>query len=174
MTYDPYANSFPTSKFELTLLDVDADRRLPDSAWAEQGNVSPAVAWTGLPVGTQSLLLTAFDPDAPIPGGFWHWLVKDLSASLPGLPAAAGTDDGSLPGGATHLQGSMGLARYAGVKPPPGTGTHRLYVCATALSIPSLAIPVDAGATALHIAAIPHTLARGIAIAISQAPPVSA
>jgi Raf kinase inhibitor-like YbhB/YbcL family protein len=170
MSHDPYANSFPTASFPLVLPDRDQDGRLPRSAWARYGNVSPTVRWSGLPAGTESLLVTAFDPDAPIPGGFWHWLVKDVPAGAEGLAAGAGADDASLPGAAVHLQGSMGLARYAGVNPPPGTGTHRLYVCATALSVASLEVAVDAGAAQLHIAAIPHTLGRGIAVATSQAP----
>ena len=154
MSYDPYANNFPTSAFEVTLPDADTTGHVPDVAWAKNGNVSPAVSWKGLPDGTQSLLVTAFDSDAPIPGGFWHWLVKDIPASTHGLPAGAGTEDGTLPGDACHLQGSMGQARYAGVNPPPGTGTHRLYICATALSTSRLAVKADAGAAQLHIAAI--------------------
>ena len=115
-------------------------------------------------------MLTAFDADSPIPGGFWHWLVTDLPADLTELPAGVGARDDTLPGAAVHRPGSMGALAFAGVNPPPGTGTHRLFVCATALDVPTLDLPVDAGPAQLHITAIPHTLGRGIAVATSQAP----
>lgn len=169
MTYDPYANSFPAPSFEVTLADVGPDGVLPDSAWAERGNKSPAVQWETLPVGTRSLMVTAFDPDAPIPGGFWHWLVQDVAADSDGLPVGAGVSDESLPGRASHKANGLGLRSYGGVNPPPGTGTHRLFVCVTALDVDHLEVPEDAGPSMLHIAAIGHTLGRGLAIATSTA-----
>ena len=170
MSYNPYANNVPAPSFELTLPEVSTSGALPDAAWATNADQSPAVRWGELPDGARSLLITALDPDAPIPGGFWHWMVKDVPAGTGGLDAGAGSSDQTLPAGATHLQGSMGQAAYAGVNPPPGTGTHRVFVCATALNVEQLPVPADAGAAQLHIAAIPHTLGRGIAIATSQAP----
>ena len=171
MSYDPYANNIPVPSFELTLPEVSTSGVLPDTAWATSANQSPAVRWGEPPDGTRSLLITAFDPDAPIPGGFWHWLIKNVPAgSGRGLDAGAGSSDQTLPAGAIHLQGSMGQAAYAGVNPPPGTGTHRLFLCATALDVEQIPVPADAGPAQLHIAAIPHTLGRGIAIATSQAP----
>ena len=171
MTYDPYASSFPATRFDLELPELAPDGRLPHTAWAQSGSRSPAVRWDTPPAGTQSIVLTAVDPDAPIAGGFWHWLVVDIPGSARGLEGGAGAADDALPAPARHLQASMGQPHYAGVRPPAGTGTHRLFVCATALDVPSLPVPVDAGAAQLQIAAIPHTLGRAIAIATSHAPP---
>ncbi len=173
MPYDPYATSFPAPSFAVSLPDLDADGALPPSAYARTGNRSPAVAWAALPAGTQSLMLTGFDADSPIPGGFWHWVVKDLPADVTGLGAGAGASDATLGGVARHRPTSMGQLSYAGVNPPPGTGTHRLFICVTALDIAVLEVPADASTTQLLIAAIPHTLGRGIAIGTSQAPAAS-
>jgi Raf kinase inhibitor-like YbhB/YbcL family protein len=170
LAYDPYATSFPTAGFAVDLPGLGADHRLARSAYAREGNRSPAVSWGDLPEGTSSLMITAFDADSPIPGGFWHWLACDLPPLPAGLGEGAGTSDATLPGDGRHLATSMGVPAYAGVNPPPGTGTHRLFVCVTALSAPALDVPVDAGAAQLLIAAIPHTLGRGIAVGLSDAP----
>jgi len=63
-------------------------------------NISPAVTWKDLPAGTQSLALMVHDADAPTGSGFWHWVVSNIPASANGLPAGAGTGQGTLPAGA--------------------------------------------------------------------------
>jgi Raf kinase inhibitor-like YbhB/YbcL family protein len=170
MPYDPYATSFPAPPFPVFLPELQDGDALPRSAYAREGNRSPRITWGPLPEGTRSLIVTAFDPDAPIPGGFWHWLVKDGRTHADGLAAGVGAPDGVLPGAAAHLRSSMGHAHYVGVDPPAGTGTHRLFVCAVALGVETLEVAADAGPAALYIAAIPHTLGRGIAVGTSQAP----
>ena len=114
-------------------------------------------------------MVTAFDADAPIPGGLWHWWVQDVAADCDGLPVGAGASDESLPGLASHRANGLGLRSYSGVNPPPGTGTHRLFVCVTALDVDHLEVPQDAGPSMLSIVAIGHTLGRGLAIATSTA-----
>ena len=48
-------------------------------------DVSPAIGWKGLPVGTKSIALICDDPDAPM--GTWvHWVLYNLPASVGGLP----------------------------------------------------------------------------------------
>ena len=158
MTYDPYALAFPAPAFTVTSTDVTDGGALPDSAYQPR-NESPELSWGPLPEGTRSLVVTAFDADAPIPGGLWHWAVKDIPATLSGLAHGGGAG--------TALVNDLGSTGYAGVNPPPGTGTHRLFICVTALAVESLEVPEDASRALLNITLIPHTLGRAILVGTS-------
>jgi Raf kinase inhibitor-like YbhB/YbcL family protein len=167
MTADPYANSFPTSNLTVSLPDL-AEGAFPRTAFSSESSAgqSPTVEWGELPEGTQSLLVTVFDPDAPVPGGFWHWIAV--------IPAAAGhlvagASGNGMPDGAIELPNSFGVAGYVGPNPPAGTGVHANAVAVTALSIPVSALPETPSTAMLHAAIIPSTVARGVAVATATA-----
>jgi len=91
-------------------------------------NRSPDLSWTPGPAGTAAYAVTMFDPDAPVAGGFWHWIAFDIpsaSDSLPGGLSAASPD-------ARQATNQMGDARYDGPCPPPGR-PHRYIVTVYAL-----------------------------------------
>ncbi|MEV8503970.1 YbhB/YbcL family Raf kinase inhibitor-like protein [Actinoplanes sp. NPDC051475] len=169
MEHDPYAKAFPVPAFPLTSSDFPPGGPLPPSAYAttDGPGESPALSWGPLPEGARSLVVTAFDADAPIPGGLWHWAVKDVPASVGGL--ARGAAD-RLPPGASHLANDLGHAAYSGAKPPPGTGTHRMFVAVTALDVDVLEVPRGASLAMLHILMIPHTVGRAVLVGTSVAP----
>ena len=60
-----------------------------------QGDLTPALAWDGVPEGTASLVLLVDDPDAPIEGSFVHWVLVNLD------PARQGIAEGEEPAEAT-------------------------------------------------------------------------
>jgi len=95
------------------------------------GNISPELRWSGVPPGTKSLVLTVHDPDAPVPGGWWHWVRFAIPASLHGLSAGA---PGSAAAGRDGTQ-SFGEARYGGPCPPPGDPPHHYDFVLQALDI---------------------------------------
>ena len=72
-------------------------------------DVSPPLAWTGVPNGAQSLVLIVDDPDAPDPAApqmTWvHWLLYNLPASLHALPEGLALRD--LP--RTEVFGPIGV-----------------------------------------------------------------
>ncbi|MFI6223374.1 YbhB/YbcL family Raf kinase inhibitor-like protein [Nocardia salmonicida] len=173
MSYNPYALAFPAVEFDLRSDDFENGGALPAACYSTDtgANQSPALAWSGLPAGTRSLVITAFDADAPIPGGLWHWVIKDVPAAAGSIKSNAGAGGGSeLPAGAVALTNDLGEAAYSGVQPPPGTGTHRLFVCATALSVDRLEIPDTASIAMLNIMMIPHTIGRAVIVGTSDAP----
>ena len=59
--------------FTLTSSTLTDDAPMPESATARAGSLSPDLTWEGFPERTASFMLTCFDPDAPIPSGWWHW-----------------------------------------------------------------------------------------------------
>jgi len=125
-------------------------------------NVSPRLSWSGAPEGTRSYCVTCFDPDAPTPSGFWHWVVVNLPAGITSLDAGAGADDDQLPEGAFHVRNDFGGSRYDGCAPPPGDVPHRYYFVVHAVDVDAL--PVDGSVSpavvSFHLAF--HTLARAI------------
>ena len=112
-------------------------------------NLSPALAWTGVPEGTESLALLMGDPDSQ-PPGFVHWVVYDIPPTVTGLPEGVPAT-GTLVDGT--LQGSNDFARFEGGVFPGGAainqigydgpcpgGSHRyvftLYALDTLLGLP--------------------------------------
>ena len=92
--------------------------------------------------------------------------MKDIPASLDSLASGAGADP-SEPG--TALVNSLGNRGFSGVNPPSGTGTHRLFIAAPALSVPVLEIPDGASAALVNVLMIQHTVGRGILVGTSTA-----
>ncbi len=103
---------------------------IPRKYTCDAENVSPPLAWTGLPQETKSLALIADDPDAPM--GTWvHWVLYGLPANLTSL------DEGAKEVGTPGVTDSRKTG-YGGPCPPRGS-THRyffkLYALDTALSL---------------------------------------
>lgn len=107
------------------------------------GNVSPLVRWSGAPAGTQSYVVTMYDPDAPTGSGWWHWTVANIPAEVRELPAGVGSAKGPLPVGATAVRGDAGSAGYFGACPPVGE-VHRYEIAVHALKVAHLDFPADA------------------------------
>jgi len=96
---------------------------IPAQYTADGADVSPPLAWSGIPEGTQSLALICDDPDAPM--GTWvHWVLYNLPATMTGLPENVSAD-AELAGGGLH--GVNDFRRYGYGGPAPPSGTHRYY-----------------------------------------------
>jgi Raf kinase inhibitor-like YbhB/YbcL family protein len=131
-------------------------------------DVSPHLAWSGAPEGTQSYAVTIYDPDAPTASGFWHWAVFNIPADVTELPTgASGT---SMPSGAVELRNDGGETGYAGAAPPPGHGTHHYHVVVHAVDVPSLDIPADASPAYLGFNLFSHTIGRAMIVPTYEVP----
>ena len=71
-----------------------------------------------MPQGTATLVLLADDPDAPVEGGFVHWVLINLD------PARQGIAEGEVPAEATAGANGFGQPGYLGPAPPPGDAPH--------------------------------------------------
>ncbi|MBL8930431.1 MAG: YbhB/YbcL family Raf kinase inhibitor-like protein [Kineosporiaceae bacterium] len=137
-------------------------RHVHDSTGGQ--NVSPQLSWSGAPEGTKSFCVTCFDPDAPTPSGFWHWLAVNIPASVTSLDAGAGADDEQLPDGAFHVRNDFGNQRYDGCAPPPGDMTHRYYFVVHAVDVDALPVDGSASPAVVSFNLAFHTLARAILV----------
>jgi Raf kinase inhibitor-like YbhB/YbcL family protein len=116
---------------------------IPARFTCEGEDLSPDLAWSGVPQGTRSLVLIVDDPDAPDPNApkmVWdHWLLYNLPPTSDGV--ASGVADSDLPAGTLHGLNSWGRTGYGGPCPP--IGRHRYFHILYALDtlLPDLGRP---------------------------------
>jgi Raf kinase inhibitor-like YbhB/YbcL family protein len=102
---------------------------IPKQYTCEDANVSPPLAWSGVPSNAKSLALIVDDPDAPDPAAplrVWvHWVLYNLPADTAGLEEAVQ----ELPAGTLEGLNDWGVTGYGGPCPPIGRHRyfHKLY-----------------------------------------------
>jgi len=107
----------------ITSTAFDEGGMIPREHTCDGRDISPPLAWAGVPEGAKSLAIICDDPDAPM--GTWvHWVLfnipttaSELSQGIPG--------DKFLENGARHGINDFGTFGYGGPCPP--SGTHRYY-----------------------------------------------
>lgn len=166
---DPYAKLPALPSFGLSSPDIADGQPLPSSAVADGGNTSPALSWSDSPEGTKSFVVTCFDPDAPTPSGFWHWVAVDLPGDTTSLAAGAGASDESLPGNAFHLHNDIGSSEYSGAAPPEGDVPHRYYYVVHAIGEDTLGVDADASPAAASFQLAFKALGRALLVGTHQA-----
>lgn len=126
-------------------------------------DISPDLSWSQVPPGTQSFVVSMYDPDAPTPSGFWHWMVADIPADCTGLPRDCGNPEGEgLPAGAVAVRNDSGMTRYIGCAPPAGTDHY--YIAVHALDIPTLDVSDASTPPLLSFMMLGHVLGRGLLV----------
>jgi Raf kinase inhibitor-like YbhB/YbcL family protein len=159
------AGAAQAQQFELSSPDIGPGKPLAqefvyNDYGCTGGNKSFALSWSGAPAGTQSYVVTHFDPDAMRGRGWWHWFVINIPASTTSLPRDAGNADNSkLPPGAQQLETSFNTAAFGGSCPPKGDKPHNYVVTVYALKTPKLGVP--AGATAAQALPLVESAALG-------------
>jgi Raf kinase inhibitor-like YbhB/YbcL family protein len=98
---------------------------IPREYTGEGRDVSPPLAWSGLPEGARELALVCGDPDAPTPRPFVHWVLYKIPAERSGVPegSAAAALEGKNDFGGTGYGGPMPHRRH-------GTHRYRFRLCA--------------------------------------------
>jgi Raf kinase inhibitor-like YbhB/YbcL family protein len=111
---------------------------IPKQYTGEGADVSPPLAWSGLPAGTKELALICDDPDAPQAEPWVHWVIYKIPADAKGLGEGVPRDRKlKEPFDALQGKNSWPAAEaigYRGPMPPPGK-VHRYYFKLYALDV---------------------------------------
>ncbi|MBE7162281.1 MAG: YbhB/YbcL family Raf kinase inhibitor-like protein [Williamsia herbipolensis] len=174
VTPDPYdllpaADVFSVTSDAVTEGSPLALAQVHDSAGGE--NVSPGLRWAGAPDGTRSYVVTCFDPDAPTPSGFWHWVAVNVPADVTELPAGAGASDEALSAaarGAFHVRNDFSRNGYDGAAPPEGDQVHRYFHVVHAVDVPALEVDGGTSPAVVSFNLAFHTLARAVLVGTYQ------
>jgi hypothetical protein len=108
---------------------------IPKRYTCDGEDVSPPLAWSGVPSGTKSLVLIVDDPDAPDPAAptrTWvHWVLYDLPAGTHSIPEGVSARSSGARSGVNDWK----RAGYGGPCPPIGRHRyfHKLYALDTLL-----------------------------------------
>ncbi|MDQ6525905.1 YbhB/YbcL family Raf kinase inhibitor-like protein [Nocardioides sp. LHD-245] len=159
---DPYALLPVVPSFSVTSDDLTDGQPLKDDQVAAHGNTSPQLSWSGAPEGTKSYVITCFDPDAPTPSGFWHWVLVDLPGDVTSLPTGAGAAGAALPGTAFMCRNDGGPKAFMGAAPPPGDQVHRYQFVVHAVGEETLGVDSDVSAAVVSFNLAFKTLGRAI------------
>jgi Raf kinase inhibitor-like YbhB/YbcL family protein len=122
---------------------------IPKKFTCDGGEINPELQIQNVPENAKSLALVLHDPDAPVDGGFTHWLVWNID------PKTTVIKEESAPPGAIEGLNSARQARYAAPCPPPGHGVHhyhfKLYALDAMLDLTAADASGLAAAMAGHI-----------------------
>lgn len=113
--------------FSISSASFEDGASIPSKYTCQAEDVSPALAWSGVPDGAQSLALIVDDPDAPDPAApkmIWvHWVLYNLPANSSGLAEAVAVE--ALPQGTLQGKNDWKNTGYGGPCPP--IGEHRYF-----------------------------------------------
>ncbi len=111
----------------LTSTSFQHGSAIPPRHTCEGDDLSPPLAWSGVPASAQSLVLIVDDPDAPDPASptmTWvHWILYNLPPQAQALSEGVAAEN--LPAGT--LQGLNDWRRTGYGGPCPPIGRHRYF-----------------------------------------------
>jgi Raf kinase inhibitor-like YbhB/YbcL family protein len=155
-------------QFNSQLINSSNNMKISSTAFENNGNIpkkytcdgmgiNPSLTISDVPQDTLSLALIMDDPDAPVPGGFVHWVIFNLD------PQTREIKENSTP--TSGIEGTGSSEKQGYVSPCPPSGTHhyqfKLYALDEILKLDSLAKKADVEkAMAGHI--IEQTLLVGL------------
>lgn len=122
------------------------------------GNISPAIQWSGLPEGTVTVALILHDPDLMIgDNDVLHWAIFNIPATATGLPEGVATT-ATLPDGSVQLQNIGRSLGYFNPCAPPPTTHHYIFEI---FALDTKLDPAPASRADLLKAMIGHVKAKG-------------
>jgi Raf kinase inhibitor-like YbhB/YbcL family protein len=137
---------------------------IPKRHTGDGEDLSPPLAWDGVPEGTKELALIVDDPDAPTPQPWVHWVLYKIPGDVRELPEAIAVG-GRVERPRAALQGRNSWSSgktigYRGPAPPPKHGVHHYRFKLFALDVP-LRLNPSLDKAAVLKAMQGHVLAEG-------------
>jgi Raf kinase inhibitor-like YbhB/YbcL family protein len=142
--------------FALTSPAIPPGGPIPAEYTCNGTDISPPLVWSGVPGGTQSLVVVVADPDAP-GGTFYHWAAYDIPPGTTGLQAGFSRNP---PAGVQQARNDFGTIGYRGPCPPHGGGAHHYHIELYAMSRPTLDVSPTASVPEIIRAAGSYAIAR--------------
>jgi Raf kinase inhibitor-like YbhB/YbcL family protein len=134
------AEPFQVNVTGLKANDVVPTRFVYNHAGCSGENISPEISWSGVPASAKSLAVVVWDQDAPVSGGFYHWVIVDVPVETKKLGEGAGNVvSHKAPSGSIQLFNDWGEPGYGGPC-PPGNSRHRYHFILYALNAQRLPI----------------------------------
>ena len=122
---------------EITSTAFEAGEKIPVRYTEDGDNVSPPLAWRGVPPRATDLALIVDDPDAPRPQPWVHWVLCKIPATTMSLPEGVPRQPRlTRPAGTLQGPNSWNSIGYGGPAPPRGHGVHHYHFRLYALDVP--------------------------------------
>ena len=125
-------STIPSSSttMKLTSTAFENNKLIPSEYTCDGQGTIPPLQISAVPANAKSLALIVHDPDAPIAGGFTHWVMWNIPPQTPSIVTM-------LPAGA--IEGQNGASKTGWYNPCPPSGTHhyefKLYALDTMLQL---------------------------------------
>ncbi|MCB9064597.1 MAG: YbhB/YbcL family Raf kinase inhibitor-like protein [Chitinophagales bacterium] len=116
-----YGTSVYGQGLEISSSSFTHNKEMPKKFSCQGENTSPDLSINNLPAKTESIAIIMHDPDAPMEGGFTHWVIWNIDVQ-DFIPE-------DFKGGMQGLN-SAGKSGYIGMCPPTGTHHYHFYVYA--------------------------------------------
>lgn len=131
--------SFTVSEnLTITSSSFEPGREIPMKYTCDGDDISPGLAWDGVPEGTETFALIMDDPDAP-GRVFTHWVIYNIPGWRKELPEGVPAEK-IVKKGCSQGLNDFRMAGYGGPCPPPGKPHHyrfHLYALDGVLDVPS-------------------------------------
>ncbi|MFA5872069.1 MAG: YbhB/YbcL family Raf kinase inhibitor-like protein [Parcubacteria group bacterium] len=132
---------------------------IPQKYACDGQNINPPLEISGIPENAKSLALIIDDPDAPVSGGFVHWVLFNIDPSVKAIA------ENSAPSGA--IQGTIGSGSVGYTGPCPPSGIHHYHFKLFALD-DKLNLDSSAKRSAVENAMEGHILDQAVLIGLYQ------
>jgi Raf kinase inhibitor-like YbhB/YbcL family protein len=118
----------PKGGLTITSKDFTNNGMIPSKYTCEGADINPSLHIADVPAAAKSLALILHDPDAPVKGGFTHWVMWNIPIN--------GEIPENFKGAEQGLNGT-GKNGYKGMCPPSGTHHYhfKVYALDTKLNI---------------------------------------